>query len=165
MRIAVRATAVLGALALVVAPGITACGDGNNSPLDGSVDSVTLAPPGPVVIQMGDMVHFSASVHGGPGLTDRAVMWSSSNTAVVIVDQTGVVKAVAGGTASIVAASQAKPSISGVAVVAVALLPPAAVRSSVSRQKLISQSKQNATISVPPPNPGQLPGFPSMSRR
>jgi len=125
MRSVVRVTTVLGAMALVISSGITGCGDANNNPLASGVDSVTVLPP-TVELNIGDTVHFSAAVHGGPGLTNSAVTWSSSNSTVAIVDQSGVAKAVARGTASIRAASQANAAISGTTVVTVDPPPPVA---------------------------------------
>src|ERR1041385_8059463 len=103
MQSVVRSTFFVGALALVTAVGLTACGDKVkvvNPPADSSVTSVTVTPPH-VTLQGGDKFTFSAAVAGGKDLTNRAVTWASGNTAVATVDQNGVVTAVAGGTTSI----------------------------------------------------------------
>jgi hypothetical protein len=70
-------------------------------------------------MKIGDKVTLAASVDAGAGVTDRTVQWSSSNVAVVTVDQQGVVTAVAGGTASVIAKATANPSVSGAAVITV----------------------------------------------
>lgn len=126
MRSIFRVTAVLGALAFVITSGITGCDDSNNAPLASGVDSVTVFPTSIVVLKIGDTAHFSASVHGGPGLTNRAVTWSSNDSAIATVDQSGVATAVAPGTTSILATSQANAAISGAAVVTIAPPPPVA---------------------------------------
>ncbi len=119
----VRSTFVLGALALAVTTGLTACGDKVNvtqPQADSSVSSVTVSPQGPVPMKIGDKVTFSASVVGGPQLTNHAVTWTSANSAIASVDQNGVVSALTGGTTSIIATSKANNTISGAAIVTVA---------------------------------------------
>ena len=118
----VRSTVLLGALALAVTTGLTACGDKvqvTQPQADSSVSQVTVSPPGPVPMSVGDKVTFSAAVIGGPQLTNHAVTWTSANSAIASVDQNGVVTAVAGGTTSIIATSKANTAISGAAVVTV----------------------------------------------
>jgi uncharacterized protein YjdB len=63
---------------------------------------------------------FSASLLGGPGLSDRRVTWSSANARIATVDQNGVVTADSAGTTSITATSRADTAVSGAAVVTVA---------------------------------------------
>ena len=112
----------VGLLALAGA-GITACGDKVTVPpatkTDSVVHSVTVSPPS-ANLNIGDKFQFGASVDAGPGITDRTVVWSSSNSAVATVDQTGLVTAVAAGNASIVAKSKADQTVSGAASVTVA---------------------------------------------
>jgi hypothetical protein len=119
----------LAALTLAVTSGIMACGDvlvGRVIPMDSSVHSVTVSPPGVVPMNIGTKVTFSASVQGGPGLTDFRVTWSSSNTRIATVDQTGIVTADSVGTTTITATSKADASISGAAVVSIGAPVPAA---------------------------------------
>jgi len=103
--------------------GLTACGDKVNVQgvsTDSSVTGVTVSPPS-ANLNVGDKVTFTATVTGGPGLTNRGVTWSSSTPTVATVDAaTGVVTAVAGGTTSILATSSANPQIRGAAAVTVA---------------------------------------------
>jgi len=113
----------VGLLAIVGA-GLTACGDKVTVPNPGNgqdsvVHSVTVSPPS-ASLKVGDKFQFGASVDAGSAITDRTVTWSSSNTAVATVDQTGLVTAVAGGNASILAKSKADPNVSGAASVTVA---------------------------------------------
>src|SRR5215831_15033309 len=117
----VRSTFVFGAFAFALATA-TACGDKVNvtgPAKDSSVQSVLVSPPGPVPLKIGDKVTFAASVTGGPDLTNKAVTWKSSAPAIATVDNTGLVTAVSGGTASIIATSVANTTVSGAAVVTV----------------------------------------------
>jgi trimeric autotransporter adhesin len=85
------------------------------------VGSVTVTPPAPIVV-VGASVQLTANIFDGNGnaLAGRAVSWSSSNPAVAIVSQTGLVTAVAlGGPVTITAASEGKTGSSSVTVIAV----------------------------------------------
>lgn len=119
----------VGLLAIASAS-ITACGDKVTVPppaaTDSVVHSVTVSPPS-ANMNVGDKVQFGASVDAGAGISDRTVKWSSSNSAVATVDQTGLVTAVAAGTASILATSNANTQVSGAAVVTVSAGTPAAL--------------------------------------
>ena len=111
----------VGLLAIAGASFATACGDKVTvppTPVDSTVHSVTVSPPS-ANLKIGDKFQFGASVDAGQGVA-RTVTWSSSNTAVATVDQTGLVTAVASGNASIVAKSTAAPDVSGAASVTVA---------------------------------------------
>ncbi len=116
----VRSLLVAGVFAYA---GLTvACGDKVTvppNPIDSTVHSVTVSPAGPIPMKIGDKVTLAASVDAGAGVTDRTVTWTSSSSTIATVDQTGVVTAVAGGTATIIAASKANPSVTGAAVVTV----------------------------------------------
>jgi hypothetical protein len=119
MQSVVRSTLVLSVFAFA---GLTACGDKVTTQtvaVDSVVHSVTVSPASVPNMKIGDKVTLAASVDAGAGVTDRTVAWSSSNTAVVTVDQTGVVTAVAGGTASVVAKATANPAVQGAAVISV----------------------------------------------
>ena len=120
MQSVVRSSLVLGVFAFA---GLTACGDkitnNGNGGADSVVHSVTVSPASVPNMKIGDKVTLAASVDAGAGVTDRTVQWSSSNVAVVTVDQQGVVTAVAGGTASVVAKATANPAVQGAAVITV----------------------------------------------
>ncbi len=121
----VRSTVVLAALTFAVTSSTVACGDNLVArviPQDSTVHSVTVIPSGPLSINLGTKLTFSASVVGGPGLTDDRVTWSSSNTRIATVDQTGMMTADSLGTTTIIATSQADTAISGTVVVTVAVL-------------------------------------------
>lgn len=77
-------------------------------------------------LQVGGSTSASAVLRDANGvvLSDRSIAWSSSNTAVASVSASGVVTALAGGTASIMATSEGK---SGMATVTVTLPPVASV--------------------------------------
>jgi Big-like domain-containing protein len=145
----VRSTFVLGVFAFAAATA-TACGDKVNvtqPAKDTSVQSVTVSPPGPVPLKVGDKVTFSASVQGGADLTNRAVTWKSSAPTIASVDNTGLVTALAGGTASIIATSVANTAISGAAVVTVAASVPATVTIGQINQTVCTAA--NSCTSVP----------------
>ena len=69
-----------------------------------SVSPITLA------LSEGASGMLTATVTADAGVTDRSVVWSSSNNAVATVDQTGRVTAVTPGTATVVVASRADPT-------------------------------------------------------
>lgn len=104
---------------------------------EGKTGSATLSViPAPVAsisvslaqssLQVGGSTSASAVLRDANGvvLSDRSIAWSSSNTAVASVSASGVVTALAGGTASIMATSEGK---SGMATVTVTLPPVASV--------------------------------------
>lgn len=71
------------------------------------VASVTVSPPNKTMV-VGDTATFTATTKDAQGhvLTGRAIAWSSDNTAVATVDTTGLVTAVAAGSANITATSE-----------------------------------------------------------
>ncbi|HEX6808977.1 MAG TPA: Ig-like domain-containing protein, partial [Gemmatimonadaceae bacterium] len=81
------------------------------------VASVTVSPPNKTMT-VGDTATFSATTKDAQGhvLTGRAIAWSSSNTAVATVDSTGLVTAVAAGSANITATSEGQSGSSAVTV-------------------------------------------------
>ncbi len=142
----VRSSVILGALALAVTSGLTACGDKVNvtqTPVDSTVHQVVVSPPS-ATMNVGDKVTFAASVSAGVGQTNLNVTWSSSNTAVATVDANGVTTAVGGGTASIIAASAANPAIKGAAVVTVgAVVQPTVTIASINQTTLAGSVPAN----------------------
>ena len=101
--------------------GLTACGDKVNvvQPAPDSAVTAVTVQPGAATLNVGDKVTLVATVTAGPAQTNRNVTWTSSNTTVATVDNAGVVTAVAGGTASIIATSAANTAIKGAAVITV----------------------------------------------
>jgi uncharacterized protein YjdB len=89
------------------------------------VATVTVSPASATVV-IGGTQQLSAVTRDSTGntLTGRVVTWSSSNTAVAIVDANGLVTAVAEGSATITATSEGK---NGTAAITVTLMPVASV--------------------------------------
>lgn len=81
------------------------------------VASVSVTPAGPT-IKVGETVHLVAQTFDASGavLTGRTVTWSSSNTGVATVDNTGVVTGVSTGASIITATSEGKSGTAAVAV-------------------------------------------------
>lgn len=81
------------------------------------VASVTVSPASKTM-NVGDTATFSATTKDAQGhvLTGRAIAWSSDNTAVATVDSTGLVTAVAAGSANITATSEGQSGSSQVTV-------------------------------------------------
>ena len=81
------------------------------------VASVTVTPQGPT-IKIGETVHLVAQTFDAAGapLTGRTVTWSSSNTDVATVDNTGLVTGVSVGGSVITATSEGKSGTAAVAV-------------------------------------------------
>jgi len=84
-----------------------------------SVASVQVTPSS-AAITVDGTVHFQAATLDGSGnpLTGRTITWSSSNTGVATVDNTGLVTGVAVGAATITATSEGKSGTAGIAVAA-----------------------------------------------
>jgi uncharacterized protein YjdB len=89
------------------------------------VGSVTVAPPSKALL-VTQTVSLTATVRDSLGtvVTDRPVSWGSSNSFVATVSSTGLVTAVAPGTATITAASESK---GGTSTITVSLVPVSAV--------------------------------------
>src|SRR2546430_4868355 len=89
------------------------------------VAAVTVSPAAPTV-QVGQTAQLTATPRDANGtpLSGRAVTWASNNTAVAMVNGSGLVTAVATGTATITATSEGQ---SGTAVVTVSNVPVASV--------------------------------------
>lgn len=81
------------------------------------VASVTVSPPNKTM-NVGDTATFTATTKDAQGhvLTGRVIAWSSDNTAVATVDTTGLVTAVAPGSANITATSEGQSGSSAVMV-------------------------------------------------
>jgi uncharacterized protein YjdB len=101
---------------------ITATSEGKNGTAavtitNVAVGSVTIQPQGPSIVQ-GASVQLSATVRdvNGAVVTDRAIAWSSSNSNIAAVSQSGVVTGLAPGQATITATSEGKSGTSSVTV-------------------------------------------------
>ena len=111
-------------VAILAIAGLAGCGDKVTVPAqttqapDLTVHSVTVSPA-TVNMQVGQSVTLAASVDAGAGVTVRTVTWTASNTAVVTVDGTGIVKAIGPGTATVLAAATADPNVKGAAAITV----------------------------------------------
>ncbi len=138
-----------------VAPGtatITATSEGKSGTATITVTAVPVATvtvaPGTLPLQTGQTGNLTATVRdaGNNVLTDRAVSWTSSNTAVATVAPNGTVTAVAVGTATITATSEGK---TGTATVTVTAPPPAAVATvTVAPTTLPLQTGQTGTLTA-----------------
>ena len=127
------ATVSSSGLLTAVAPGtatISATVDGKTGTAAITVSSVPVAsvvlqPPGANMAK-GSSIQFSAVVKDANGtvVTGRVVTWASSNTSVVIVDQSGVVSAVGAGTATVSATCE---GVTGTAPVSVSIIAVASV--------------------------------------
>jgi uncharacterized protein YjdB len=130
---ALVATVSDGGSVTAVAPGsatVTATSEGKTGSATVSVmrvpvGSVSVEPSG-ASVPKGESITLTATVRDADGsvVTDRPVAWSSSNTLVATVSETGVVKAVAPGSATIDATAGGK---SGSTTVTVTLVPVATV--------------------------------------
>ena len=106
--------------------------------------SVTLAQTS-VVIGQTTTATATPRDAGGTVLTGRAITWSSDNTAVATVSPTGLVTAVAAGTASIVAGSEGQ---SGFATVTVTVPPVATVTVSLASSSIAIGAGTQATATT-----------------
>jgi uncharacterized protein YjdB len=130
---ALVATVSDGGIVTAVAPGsatVTATSEGKTGSATVTVmrvpvGSVSVEPSGASVTK-GESITLTATVRDADGtvVTDRPVAWSSSNTLVATVSETGVVKAIAAGSATIDATAGGK---SGSTTVTVTLVPVATV--------------------------------------
>jgi hypothetical protein len=104
---------------LCVSASALACGDklpwSPNS--RGSIDTtvhLVLVVPQAATIKLGGTLLLAASIDAGPGVTDRSIVWSTSDAAVATVSQTGLVTPTgATGTIIISATSKADTSVKG----------------------------------------------------
>jgi uncharacterized protein YjdB len=93
---------------------------GNGTGTDTVVVASITVSPSSATMTVGTTQSFSATARNAAGATISAsVLWSSSNNAVATVDASGVVKALAAGTATIIASSG---SVSGRATVTITAL-------------------------------------------
>ena len=79
---------------------------------DNTVHQVVVAPE-TATVKIGDRVQLGASVDAGAGVTERSVVWSTSDTTVATVSQAGLVTPVATGAVTVKAAAKADPNVSG----------------------------------------------------
>lgn len=129
------AVATVSATGIVtaVAPGaatVTATVEGKTAAVTITVSLVPVATvtvtPSTAILYLGQTVDLGATAKDSAGntLTGRAIAWSSSNTAIATVSSTGIVTAVAAGSATITATVEAK---TGTGVITAAVVPVATV--------------------------------------
>ena len=115
---------------ILIAAAVTSCvgADGCDSasvvgPATNESIQVTVTPPA-AMLRVGESVRLSAIVSGGPPATSRAVVFTSSDTGVVVVvaipNEMGKVTAVGQGNATVTAVSVANPQKSAAAAITVA---------------------------------------------
>ena len=112
---------------LVVA-GVAACGDDVSivqpPPPVLTVHSISVAPNG-VTVPIGvNVITMSAAVNADAGVTDLAVVWSTSDAAKATVSQTGQVTTLAAGSVAIIACSHLAPSVCGNATLTISTTAP-----------------------------------------
>lgn len=112
---------------LVVA-GVAACGDDVSivqpPPPVLTVHSISVAPNGVTVGIGANVITMSAAVNADAGVTDLAVVWSTSDAAKATVSQTGQVTTLAAGSVAIIACSHLAPSVCGNATLTIAVNAP-----------------------------------------
>ncbi len=134
-----RRLAVARASMLALILGLAACGAGQVPTASSAPDS---PPPGPtnspvpavafvhvtpsaLDLQPGDTARLAATPEDGDGapLTDRPVVWATSDSTVVTVSASGTVRAISHGSASITATSEGKSGASSITASAAAVPP------------------------------------------
>lgn len=109
---------------------LAACDDSTAPP---PVSTVEISGAGAVPLKVGDSVQLIATVRDAEGnvLTDREVMWSSSNDSIGSVSLTGLVKAIATGDVTIMAESEGTQGTADISVsseIALESISPATLR-------------------------------------
>ena len=101
---------------------LTACGDKVTVPpavpVDSTIHTVTVSPQN-TSVAVGGTTQLAASVDAGAGAKNRTVTWTSSDAATAMVDQTGKVTGVKGGSVTIIAKAVADPTVQGAASITV----------------------------------------------
>jgi uncharacterized protein YjdB len=77
---------------------------------DMGVSDVTISPAS-VVVLVGSSSKLTGTVDAPPYITDRRIIWSSSDSTVATIDAAGVVTAIKHGTATIIAAAATEPTV------------------------------------------------------
>ena len=90
----------------------------SSTPADPTVTSVTVSPSS-ATLEINDTKQLTAIVEASPASADKTVTWTSNNTNVATVSESGVVTAVAQGTATITATSKLDNTKSGTCTVTV----------------------------------------------
>src|SRR5262245_50990177 len=99
--------------ATLMAFALSGCRDSTAAPADtANVVSEVHVSPATAVMGVGTTVQFTVSVLASES-TNRTVTWSSSDSTVARVDQSGTVTGVSAGRATIVARSNENPAVSG----------------------------------------------------
>jgi uncharacterized protein YjdB len=123
-------------LVVMTGPSIVALACGDKTPVvpksccpttDNTVHAVLVAPAA-ATIKTGDRLQLDAQVDAGAGVTDRSVLWASSDTARATVSPTGLVTPTGAiGVVTIIATAKADLSIKGTSTITVSAVPPRAL--------------------------------------
>jgi uncharacterized protein YjdB len=130
-----------------------------SAPAPVPVASVTVAPTSSSLV-VGATVQLSATTRdaGGNVLTGRVVTWSSSSPAIASVNASGLVTAVAAGSATITATSETKTGTTAITVTAPAPVPVATVSVSPSAPSLVVGSTVQLSATTRDANNNVLTG-------
>src|SRR5262245_9098931 len=95
------------------------CGGGSENPAPGAVASVVVTPA-TASVESGSTLRLSASARDASGnaLSGRTISWESSSTSIATVDGTGLVTAVAEGSATVTASSDGEQGSAAITVTA-----------------------------------------------
>lgn len=133
----------------------TITGDGGGGQTTPTVSSVTVAPTS-VTLDPNDTQQLTATVNVTPSTADKSVSWASSNPSVATVSTSGLVTAVAQGTATITATSTLDNTKSGSCVVTVnapaAPIPVTAISLNKSTTTIAIGGNETLTVNYTPAN-------------
>ena len=117
--------ALVATLALLALAAALSCGESGTEP-DGGASSVTVSPATAQLTSLGDTVRLTAEARhwSGDAVPNAHFWWTSSDTAVATVDDSGLATALTNGTATITASAG---TASGTAALTVAQAPSAVV--------------------------------------
>jgi uncharacterized protein YjdB len=129
--------------------GLSCNGDGGGVTAPTSVATVEISPPEATIVPTGTMqLTATPKDAAGTTLTDRSVVWSSSDAAVATVSETGLVTGVAEGEAVITAVSDSKSGTAAITVRApigsIEMIPPSATILNGQNFQLTAEAKDAA---------------------